>query len=52
MYRGLDTRTGEHVAIKQLSLERIATDALQVLKSTLQQLHLGGVVWWVDWWVG
>ena len=30
VYLGLDTRTGEHVAIKQLSLEKIAGDSLQV----------------------
>ena len=30
VYRGMDTRTGQHVAIKQLSLERIPSDALQV----------------------
>lgn len=30
VYRGLDTRTGQHVAIKQLSLERIPADSLQV----------------------
>jgi hypothetical protein len=29
VYLGLDTRTGQHVAIKQLSLERIPTDSLQ-----------------------
>lgn len=29
VYLGLDTRTGEHVAIKQLSLERIPTENLQ-----------------------
>lgn len=30
VFRGLDTRTGQHVAIKQLSLERIPADSLQV----------------------
>ena len=30
MYLGLDTRTGEHVAIKQLSLERLPAESLQV----------------------
>lgn len=30
VYLGLDTRTGQHVAIKQLSLERIPGDSLQV----------------------
>lgn len=28
VYRGLDTRTGEHVAVKQLSLDRIPTENL------------------------
>lgn len=30
VYLGLDTRTGEHVAIKQLSLEKIPGESLQV----------------------
>ena len=30
MFLGLDTRTGEHVAIKQLSLERLPGESLQV----------------------
>lgn len=30
VYRGMDTRTGQHVAIKQLSLERIPAESLQV----------------------
>ena len=30
VYRGMDMRTGTHVAIKQLSLDRIPQDSLQV----------------------
>ena len=34
VYLGLDTRTGEHVAIKQLSLERLPAESLQVRPGT------------------
>lgn len=35
VYLGLDTRTGEHVAIKQLSLEKIPGESLQVCRAVL-----------------
>jgi hypothetical protein len=37
VYLGLDTRTGQHVAIKQLSLERIPGGSLQVSRKQLPQ---------------
>lgn len=38
VFRGLDTRTGEHVAIKQLSLDRISQSALAGIMTEVELL--------------
>jgi serine/threonine protein kinase len=38
VYLGLDTRTGEHVAIKQLSLEKIPGESLQGIMGEVELL--------------
>lgn len=38
VYRGMDTRTGQHVAIKQISLERIPADSLQSIMNEVELL--------------
>jgi serine/threonine protein kinase len=39
VYLGLDTRTGEHVAIKQLSLERLSSESLQGIMNEVELLR-------------
>lgn len=39
VYLGLDTRTGEHVAIKALSLERLSADSLASIASEVELLQ-------------
>ena len=39
VFRGLDTRTGEHVAIKQLSLERLSPEQLQGIMNEVELLR-------------
>ena len=50
VYRGLDARTGEHVAVKQISLDRIPTGALPSLVTEVELLkalnHCNVVQYW------